>query len=70
MSTPEQMDQVFHIIMQHMVATMNLFRSEEHIRNWRGFKPDTETGINRPADIVPFVLLAAGRAPDVRRVPA
>ena len=24
---------------------MNLFRSEEHIRKWSGFKPDTEEGI-------------------------
>lgn len=24
---------------------MNLFRSEEHIRNWQGFKPETEDGI-------------------------
>jgi hypothetical protein len=24
---------------------MNLFRSEEHIRNWPGFKPGTEDGI-------------------------
>ncbi|RJQ83281.1 MAG: hypothetical protein C4519_06890 [Desulfobacteraceae bacterium] len=26
---------------------MNLFRSEEHIRNWRGYKPGTEEGINK-----------------------
>ena len=25
---------------------MNLFRSEEHVRNWSGFKADTEEGIN------------------------
>jgi hypothetical protein len=25
---------------------MNLFRSEEHVRNWRGYKPGTEEGIN------------------------
>ncbi len=25
---------------------MNLFRSEEHVRNWSGFKTDTEEGIN------------------------
>ena len=31
---------------------MNLFRSEEHIRNWNGFKSNTEAGINRPADVV------------------
>jgi hypothetical protein len=24
---------------------MNLFRSEEHVRNWTGFKPGTEEGI-------------------------
>jgi len=24
---------------------MNLFRSEEHVRNWSGFKSDTEEGI-------------------------
>jgi hypothetical protein len=24
---------------------MNLFRSEEHVRNWSGFKPGTEDGI-------------------------
>ena len=24
---------------------MNLFRSEEHIRNWAGFEPATEEGI-------------------------
>jgi hypothetical protein len=24
---------------------MNLFRSEEHIRNWAGFEPDSEDGI-------------------------
>ena len=26
---------------------MNLFRSEEHARNWRGFKPGTEEGVNK-----------------------
>ena len=26
-------------------STMNLFRSEEHIRHWSGFKPGTEEGI-------------------------
>jgi hypothetical protein len=31
---------------------MNLFRSEEHIRSWSGFKPNTEDGINRLSDIV------------------
>ncbi len=30
---------------------MNLFRSEEHIRNWSGFKADTEEGINSISDI-------------------
>ncbi len=24
---------------------MNLFRSEEHVRNWKGFKPGTEEGM-------------------------
>jgi hypothetical protein len=31
---------------------MNLFRSEEHIRKWSGFKADTEEGINKISDIV------------------
>jgi hypothetical protein len=31
---------------------MNLFRSEEHVRNWRGFKAGTEDGINKLSDIV------------------
>ena len=31
---------------------MNLFRSEEHVRNWSGFKADTEEGINKLADVV------------------
>jgi len=30
---------------------MNLFRSEEHIRNWSGFKADTEEGVNKISDI-------------------
>ena len=30
---------------------MNLFRSEEHIRNWSGFKAGTEEGINKLADV-------------------
>ena len=30
---------------------MNLFRSEEHVRNWSGFKAGTEEGINRVSDI-------------------
>ncbi len=31
---------------------MNLFRSEEHARNWAGFKPDTEEGIIPLDDLV------------------
>jgi hypothetical protein len=31
---------------------MNLFRSEEHIRNWSGFKAGTDEGINKLSDIV------------------
>ena len=31
---------------------MNLFRSEEHVRNWSGFKPDTEEGIIPLDDLV------------------
>ena len=31
---------------------MNLFRSEEHIRNWSGFKANTEEGINKLSDVV------------------
>jgi hypothetical protein len=31
---------------------MNLFRSEEHVRNWSGFKPGTAEGINKMSDIV------------------
>jgi hypothetical protein len=30
---------------------MNLFRSEEHVRNWIGFKADTEKGINQLSDV-------------------
>jgi hypothetical protein len=30
---------------------MNLFRSEEHVRNWSGFKAGTEEGINKLADV-------------------
>lgn len=30
---------------------MNLFRSEEDVRNWAGFKPDTEEGIVPLADM-------------------
>ena len=31
---------------------MNLFRSEEHVRNWSGFKADTEEGIVQLPDMV------------------
>jgi hypothetical protein len=31
---------------------MNLFRSEEHIRNWHGFEPDTIEGIIPLDDLV------------------
>jgi hypothetical protein len=30
---------------------MNLFRSEEHVRNWRGFKANTDEGINKLSDV-------------------
>jgi hypothetical protein len=30
---------------------MNLFRSEEHVRNWSGFKADTEEGINKLSEV-------------------
>jgi len=30
---------------------MNLFRSEEHVRNWSGFKAGTEEGINKLSDV-------------------
>jgi hypothetical protein len=30
---------------------MNLFRSEEHVRNWSGYKAGTEEGINKVSDI-------------------
>jgi hypothetical protein len=30
---------------------MNLFRSEEHVRNWSGFKAGTEEGINKVSDV-------------------
>ena len=30
---------------------MNLFRSEEHVRNWSGFKADTEEGMNKLSDV-------------------
>ncbi|MHC4106395.1 MAG: hypothetical protein ACYSR9_15750 [Planctomycetota bacterium] len=31
---------------------MNLFRSEEHIKNWSGFKADSEEGIMQLSDMV------------------
>ena len=31
---------------------MNLFRSEEHVRNWSGFKADTEEGMNPLSDVL------------------
>jgi len=31
---------------------MNLFRSEEHVRHWHGFKPNTEEGIIPLDDLV------------------
>jgi hypothetical protein len=31
---------------------MNLFRSEEHIKNWKGYKPGTEGGIVALKDLV------------------
>jgi hypothetical protein len=31
---------------------MNLFRSEGHVRDWSGFKPDTEDGIISLGDLV------------------
>jgi len=31
---------------------MNLFRSEEHVRNWSGFKANTDEGINKLSDVV------------------
>jgi hypothetical protein len=36
---------------------MNLFRSEEHIRNWSGFKANAEEGIKKLSDVV--VLFSA-----------
>ena len=32
-------------------STMNLFRSEEHVRNWSGFKAGTEEGMNKLSGI-------------------
>jgi hypothetical protein len=31
---------------------MNLFRSEEHVSNWSGFRPETDGGIVSLADMV------------------
>ncbi|MEJ2697971.1 MAG: hypothetical protein P8013_15165 [Candidatus Sulfobium sp.] len=31
---------------------MNLFRSEEHIKNWKGYQPETEGGIVALKDLV------------------
>jgi hypothetical protein len=36
----------------HAWSTMNLFRSEEHIRNWAKFDPGTEEGILPLQDVV------------------
>ena len=36
---------------------MNLFRSEEHIRNWEGFAPDSDDGI---IDLPSLVKLFSG----------
>ncbi|HTZ40079.1 MAG TPA: hypothetical protein VMB77_07980 [Syntrophales bacterium] len=36
---------------------MNLFRSEEHIRNWSRFDPATEQGIVPLADVVKLFSL-------------
>lgn len=36
---------------------MNLFRSEEHIRNWKGYKPGTEGGIVALKDLVSLFSL-------------
>ena len=30
---------------------MNLFRSEEHVRNWSGFKAGTEEGMNKVSNV-------------------
>ena len=30
---------------------MNLFRSEEHVRNWSGFKANTDEGMNKLTDV-------------------
>lgn len=36
---------------------MNLFRSEEHIRNWKGYQPGTEGGIVALEDLVSLFSL-------------
>jgi hypothetical protein len=46
---------------------MNLFRSEEHIRNWSGFKTGTEQGImplSKVAEIFSLNLFTRRRDPD------
>jgi hypothetical protein len=30
---------------------MNLFRSEEHVKNWSGFKAGTEEGMHKVSDV-------------------
>lgn len=30
---------------------MNIFRSEEHVKNWSGFKAGTEEGMNKVSDV-------------------
>ena len=30
---------------------MNLFRSEEHVRNWSGFKAGSEEGMNKVSEV-------------------
>jgi hypothetical protein len=36
---------------------MNLFRSEEHVKNWSGFKAGTEEGINPLSNVVELFSL-------------
>jgi hypothetical protein len=36
---------------------MNIFRSEEHIRNWSGFKAGTEEGIMQLSDMAKIFSL-------------
>lgn len=31
---------------------MNLFQSEEHVRNWSGYKANTDEGVNKLSDVV------------------